>query len=164
MNKQERQQYNKNYYRKNKERLKQQHKEYYYENREKFKEWRKQRQLKYPNYMEEWNIENPDYMKTYRKINKEKIDKINEEYRKSNLEKVKAHNDLNHAIEKGKIIRPDRCSKCKRECKPEGHHEDYDKPLDVVWLCRSCHRKKYPLMKKLNKFLKQSKNCGADKK
>ena len=43
------------------------------------------------------------------------------------------------AIKKGKITRPDKCDKCKTETKPEAHHKDYLKPLDVSWLCKSCH-------------------------
>lgn len=30
------------------------------------------------------------------------------------------------------------CSKC-MSSEAEKHHEDYTKPLEVVWLCRSCH-------------------------
>lgn len=31
------------------------------------------------------------------------------------------------------------CESC-GEAKPlDGHHEDYSKPLEVVWLCRPCH-------------------------
>lgn len=45
---------------------------------------------------------------------------------------------------KGLIIAPDRCVRCGRiggseTGRVEGHHEDYTKPLDVVWLCTCCH-------------------------
>ena len=43
---------------------------------------------------------------------------------------------LRHAIRDGKITRGTcHCGKV-----GEGHHEDYDKPLEVIWLCREHHR------------------------
>jgi hypothetical protein len=53
-------------------------------------------------------------------------------------EKYAAHNALRHAINAGKIRRPDTCP-CGNP-KPEGHHPDYSKPLMVMWLCMKCHR------------------------
>jgi len=51
-----------------------------------------------------------------------------------------AHKLCQKAVKEGRLIRPDKCSNCGVSCKPIGHHPDYDKPLEVVWLCVKCHR------------------------
>lgn len=33
------------------------------------------------------------------------------------------------------------CSSCLDYCDTVAHHDDYTKPLEVSWLCRSCHLK-----------------------
>lgn len=47
---------------------------------------------------------------------------------------------LQRAVRAGKIVRPDKCSRCAARGRIEGHHPDYGKPLAVVWLCVPCHR------------------------
>lgn len=54
-----------------------------------------------------------------------------------NPEKRKAHNAVSNAIRDGKLFKKP-CKKC-GEVKVQAHHEDYNKPLDVIWLCVSCH-------------------------
>lgn len=54
-------------------------------------------------------------------------------------EKRKAQIKLNNALRYGKIKRPNTCSICNKSCKPQGHHYDYSKPLDVIWMCKKCH-------------------------
>lgn len=51
----------------------------------------------------------------------------------------KAHNTLLRAVESGEVERPCHCAICGKECKPNAHHNDYKEPLNVVWLCTSCH-------------------------
>jgi hypothetical protein len=43
------------------------------------------------------------------------------------------------ALKNNVISRGDHCVNCGVACKPDGHHSDYMRPLDVMWLCRSCH-------------------------
>jgi hypothetical protein len=50
---------------------------------------------------------------------------------------------LRLAIKKGEISRPDRCQRCGKITKPQGHHDDYAKPFEVAWLCQSCHAKEH---------------------
>jgi len=53
----------------------------------------------------------------------------------------KASTTLGTAVRSGKIKRSP-CVEC-GAVKVEGHHTDYDKPFDVVWLCRPCHSKRH---------------------
>ncbi len=45
------------------------------------------------------------------------------------------------ARKNGILVRPKKCSKCLAITTPVAHHPDYAKPLQVVWLCDSCHAK-----------------------
>ena len=54
--------------------------------------------------------------------------------------KKRAKDALSRAIETGRMVRPANCSECGRsDVQIQGHHPDYSKPLDVVWLCPTCH-------------------------
>lgn len=55
--------------------------------------------------------------------------------------KHKAHIKLRHAVLNGLVQKPTECSICGLKTRIEGHHDDYDKPLDVVWCCSVCHKK-----------------------
>lgn len=92
----------------------------------------KERVQKQKEYKERLRIENPEkYDEIYHSLRKR--------YRAKYKEKAHAENLLNDAIRTGKIIRPNKCIVCQKECKPQAHHYDYSKPLDVMWLCVRCH-------------------------
>lgn len=60
--------------------------------------------------------------------------------KQSPREKKRAHYAVEMAIKKGLMARPSACSRCGRTQFPiHGHHENYSKPLDVIWLCAPCH-------------------------
>ena len=67
----------------------------------------------------------------------------------SKSDKVRARKKVNHEIEAGRMVAQP-CIKC-GAAKAQAHHRDYSKPLDVEWLCSSCHsqlhNQKYPLTK-----------------
>jgi hypothetical protein len=56
-------------------------------------------------------------------------------------------NRVYRALKAGLLTRPDTCDRCgqdpgvARDGRPmiHAHHEDYDLPLDVTWLCTTCH-------------------------
>ena len=63
--------------------------------------------------------------------------------RSRNPHKLKARYALRHAVQAGKINKPKCCQECGSKGVLDGHHDDYAKPLKVVWLCRSCHGKRH---------------------
>ena len=61
--------------------------------------------------------------------------------RKANPLKTKAQNKVYNEIRSGRMKRPSTCPFCgKSEHRIEAHHDDYTKPLAIVWACTPCHR------------------------
>jgi cytochrome c5 len=59
-------------------------------------------------------------------------------------DKITARNAVNNAVRDGRLVRLDTCQRCDATGVPiEGHHENYDQPLIVEWLCRPCHDTKH---------------------
>jgi hypothetical protein len=52
---------------------------------------------------------------------------------------IKAKGKARDAVLKGMLIKPSSCEKCHQNKPLEKHHDDYNKPLEVVWLCHQCH-------------------------
>lgn len=46
---------------------------------------------------------------------------------------------LGNALRDGKIAKPPVCDVCSQPHTLHGHHDDYTKPLDVIWCCTACH-------------------------
>lgn len=70
---------------------------------------------------------------------------VTKAWRKEDTRRVRAHNAVARAIRKGSLIRCS-CERCGNE-KSVAHHEDYDKPLDVMWLCEPCHKQRHKELK-----------------
>jgi hypothetical protein len=88
---------------------------------------------------------NREYMQRERKRNPEKYrkrERIFSRVRPKN-KKYLARKKLNNALKRGAINKPNKCNGCGKETKVTAHHENYEKPLDVEWLCYECHGKKH---------------------
>jgi hypothetical protein len=78
-----------------------------------------------------------EYARLYRQRNKELI--AAKAKARRHTPKEKARKKLRNAIQKGRITKPTRCERCATAAVLHGHHHNYSKPLDVVWLCVRCH-------------------------
>lgn len=87
--------------------------------------YRKQHQETHREEVRQWRQDNPDLKAA-----------ANKAYRAANAEKCYAHNEVLRAKRRGTLV-PEPC-KCGR-IDVQAHHEDYSKPLEVIWLCPVCH-------------------------
>ena len=86
---------------------------------------------------EEYNA----WFKEYRKSDKWKKyhTEYNRQWRKKNgIKKDMIRKKVCLAIKSGKLKR-EPCKICGK-IEVEGHHLDYSKPLEIIWLCREHHR------------------------
>lgn len=92
--------------------------------------------------------------RAYYRANAEKVRERSRQSRERNIERARAYDRargfrvyderkqaarlaITHAIETGRLLRLP-CEVC-GEPRSDAHHDDYDKPLDVRWLCRPHH-------------------------
>lgn len=79
-------------------------------------------------------------------------------------EQQKAHAGVAKAIKDGILTRPTHCLSCgnpdRKKKGPDGrstiyaHHHDYSKPLEVQWVCSTCHANEHK-RERLEEFDKQ---------
>jgi hypothetical protein len=79
-------------------------------------------------YNASWKREHPENHRAY-----------NASWIERHPEATFAHRQLRNAVRRGELARPTSCESCGGTGRVHAHHDDYDKPLDVVWLCAVCH-------------------------
>lgn len=67
--------------------------------------------------------------------------KARQQHRK-HRNKDNARSAVLRAIRRGDLVRKP-CEVCGSELRVEGHHDNYDKPLEVRWLCREHHMEEH---------------------
>jgi hypothetical protein len=76
----------------------------------------------------------------YRK-HKKKRHALSDKYKKLEgpaRDKYLARRKLQWAVKTGKVRKLKGCQLCWRKA-VHGHHENYSKPLEVIWVCQRCH-------------------------
>lgn len=65
-------------------------------------------------------------------------------------QRIYARRQLTTAIKQGVLERSITCEMCYKKSRTSGHHVDYGKPLEVIWLCSKCHGKAHTKAHALN--------------
>ena len=88
-------------------------------------------------YKRQHKKEMAEYGKQYEQAHREKRREINRRYKSRHPNEKAVWRKTNYAIRKGELIKQP-CESCGKKS-VEAHHDNYNKPLEVRWLCRGCH-------------------------
>ena len=92
-------------------------------------------------------LKNIDRIREYDRIRSKNAERMKAAYEVSNAWRIedkrrsKCHRAVSKAIQNGDLKRLP-CERCGNE-KSYAHHENYDKPLDVIFLCQPCHKQRH---------------------
>ena len=62
-------------------------------------------------------------------------------WRKNHRDEVNISQRVRTAIKNGQLERPLVCAFCGKVGRINAHHDDYNLPFDITWVCSSCHKK-----------------------
>jgi hypothetical protein len=79
---------------------------------------------------------------------KQAASKTKSNFAKKYPHRIKAKDKFNYEVKSGRLKRLP-CSVCRATHNIQGHHEDYNNPLDVIWLCDAHHKNLHAARKKL---------------
>ncbi|MEK6884659.1 MAG: hypothetical protein AABY22_33810 [Nanoarchaeota archaeon] len=121
--------------------------------------WRLKNKDRFIESIKVWQSKHQDRIRKYRQKNKKKFREYYRtwyakngrnraiDYQEATIEwsqrhpnAKQAHQKVQYALKIGEIIKSKNCSYCSRETRLVAHHRDYLKPLEVLWLCYSCHK------------------------
>lgn len=95
-------------------------------------------------YSRKWARANPDRVakrvRTWRGKNRERTQAQTNRFRVKHRDRWLATASVYKAVKSGRLVRPTSCERCGKKCRPQAHHHDYTKRLDVSWVCSKCHR------------------------
>jgi len=75
----------------------------------------------------------------------------NRKYRREHKDRQNAHSKINQKNCSVKNLKPSCCSICGKKENLQAHHSDYSKPLEVLWVCDSCHKMIHKELRKLER-------------
>ena len=135
--------YQKKWHLANKERINELARKRYQENLEKSRLSVKKSYQKHRKEREQYRFSHKEEIraqqKRWREANKEYAKDYMKEYSFKTKTRIRifASSKVNNALKSGKLVKQP-CEVC--GClEVEAHHPDYNKPLDVMWLCKKCH-------------------------
>ena|ERR1035441_6200612 len=79
-------------------------------------------------------------------VHRARHDAASKNYNDNNPEKRKAHQAVTNAVRDRRLLK-NPCRDCPRT-DVHGHHTDYSRPLDVIWLCPVHHRAEHERLKR----------------
>lgn len=89
-----------------------------------------------------------DYRNQWQKNKKRKSYEVKYRKNSKNLKAHYAHKAVYYAVKVGKLKKLP-CEKCGTTNRVQGHHWNYDLPLDVKWLCVPCHKQEHVRLQRL---------------
>jgi len=127
------------------------------------RKWCRENKEKYRECLRKWYRKNREKKhaaaREWYRANKERASATAREYRQANPEKRKAQQAVNDAIRAGKLYKGP-CIFCGTKENVDGHHDNYSKLLDVIWMCRKHHREFHMHKRDLEREARE-KNCVA---
>lgn len=117
--------------------------------REYRRRWRAKNIEKVRAYQKKYDNTHKEKAKSYYEKNKEDFFRRAKKSRDKYPEEKKARAAILRATKRGEI-KKGHCEICDNE-KVDAHHDDYNKPLDVRWLCREHHMQWHAVNKPLRK-------------